>query len=278
MSLCVYIARVVVVPSIVALFASTVSSQQQSMAYNSIDDMLARLNVQAPAPPVGQTAESIIAAFVKGESQVRDALNQHTFKRDVVLQTIGPDGAVTGEYIRDSQFIFDDRGNRIEQVTFHPPSTIREMRITREDIQDLAGAQLLGIDISETSKYKLTYAGEDRLNEKRVYVLLVEPAVTPDPHHMNNRFFVGRVWIDPDSFQILKVRGVVEPHGKQRFPTFETWRELQTAKLYLPTRTEADDVLHFPKYDVNYRIRVRYYDYKQFAGKLRITEINERGN
>jgi hypothetical protein len=278
MSLCVYIARVVVVVSIVSLFASTAGSQQQSMAYNSIDDILTRLNVQAPPPPVARTAESIVAAFVKSESQVREALNQHTFKREVVLQTIGPDGEVTGEYIRNSQFLFDNRGNRIEQVTYHPPSTIREMRITKEDIQDLAGAQLLGIDISETSKYKVTYAGEDRLDEKRVYILLVGPSVTPDPHHMNNRFFVGRVWIDADNFQILKVRGVVEPHGKQRFPTFETWREPQTAKLYLPARTEADDVLHFPKYDVNYRIRVRYYDYKQFASKLKITEIDGPGN
>ncbi|HEY6803250.1 MAG TPA: hypothetical protein VI306_06705 [Pyrinomonadaceae bacterium] len=275
MSLCIYIARLVVVVSLVALFAPTANSQQQSMTYNSTNDIL---NVQAPPPPVARTAESIVAAFVKSESQVRDALNQHTFKRDVVLQTIDANGQVTGEYIRNSQFLFDDRGNRIEQVTYHPPSTIREMRITKEDIQDLAGAQLLGIDISETSKYKLTYAGEDRLDEKRVYVLLVEPAVTPDPHHMNNRFFVGTVWIDSNNFQILRVRGVVEPHGKQRFPTFETWREPQTAKFYLPTRTEADDVLHFPKYDVNYRIRVRYYDYKQFASKLKITEIDEPGN
>jgi hypothetical protein len=215
---------------------------------------------------------------VKTEAQVRDALNQHTFKRDVVLQTIGPNGEVTGEYVRSSQFLFDDQGNRIERVTFHPPSTIREMRITREDVQDLAGAQLLGIDISETAKYKLTFAGDETFSGRRVYVLLVEPSVSPDPHRMNNRFFVGRVWIDSNSFQILKVKGVVEPHGKQRFPTFETCREPFNEQLYLPTRTEADDVLHFPKRDVKYRIRVRYYDYKLFAGKLKITEIDEPGN
>jgi hypothetical protein len=222
--------------------------------------------------------ESIVAAFVKTESQVREALNQHTFKRDVVLQTIGPNGQVTGEYIRNSQFLFDDQGNRIEQVSYHPPSTIREMRITKEDIQDLSGAQLLGIDISETANYRLSYAGEESLDGKRVYVLNVEPSAAPDPHHMSNRFFVGRVWIDSSNFQLLKVKGVVEPHGKQRFPTFETWRAPLTGQLYMPARTEADDVLHFPKRDVNYRIRVRYYDYKLFASKLKITEIDEPGN
>jgi hypothetical protein len=278
MSLCAYIARLVVVVSVAALSVSTVQSQQQSMAYNSTDDVLSRLNLHAPLPPVSRTPESIVAAFVKTETQVRDALNQHTFKREVVLQTIGPNGEVTGEYIRNSQFLFDDKGNRIEQVSFHPPSTIREMRITKEDIQDLAGAQLLGIDISETTKYNLTYLGEEQLEGRRVYVLNVEPAVSPDSHKMNNRFFVGRVWIDSSNFQLLKVRGVVEPHGKQRFPVFQTWREKLTEQLYLPVRTEADDVLHFPKRDVNYRIRVRYYDYKLFASKLKITEIDEPWN
>jgi hypothetical protein len=254
-------------------FLPTIRSQQSSAT-----DRLTVLNLQAPPPFVSFTPASIVTAFVKAEAEVREALNQHTFKRDVVLQTIGPAGEITGEYIRNSQFLFDDKGNRIERVTFHPPSTIREMRITKEDIQDLAGAQLLGIDISESGKYQFSYAGEDTLTGKRVYVLAVEPSKNPDSHHMSNRYFVGQVWIDADNFQILKVKGVVEPRGKQRFPIFETWREQLGPKLYLPTRTTADDVLHFPTRDVNYRIRVRYYDYKLFASKLKFTALDEPGN
>jgi hypothetical protein len=95
---------------------------------------------------------------------------------------------------------------------------------------------------------------------------------------MKERFFRGRVWIDTETFQIVKVRGVVEPTGKQRFPVFETWREQVNSTLRLPTRTVADDVLHFPNRDVNYRIRVKYYDYKLFASTLKITEIDKPGN
>ena len=245
---------------------------------NSLTDV-GRFNLEAaPIPPSLRTPESIIAKFITAEAQVRDALNQHTFKRDVVLQTIGPGGEVTGEYIRNSQFLFDDKGNRIERVTFHPPSTIREMRITKEDIQDLAGAQLLGIDISESSKYRLSYAGEDAVAGRRVYLLTVEPASVPDPHHMSNRYFSGQVWIDAQTFQILKIKGVVEPRGKQRFPIFETWREPMTASLFLPSRTLADDVLHFPNRDVHYRIQVRYYDYKLFASKLTVKDLDEPAN
>jgi len=226
-----------------------------------------------------RTSENILASFVKTETQVRAALNQHSFKREVVLHTIGPNGEVTGEYIRRSEFLFDDRGNRIERVTYHPLSTIREMRITKEDIQDLAGAQLLGIDITESGKYRLTYRGAEMLNGKRLYVLNVEPAFQPNPYRMSERYFRGTLWIDAATYQMVRVRGTVEPQGKQRFPQFETWRDaLATStnvSFAFPSRTEADDVLHFPHRHVNYRIRVRYYDYKLFASTVSVKELDQ---
>lgn len=226
-----------------------------------------------------RTPQTIIESFLRTETQLREALKQHAFKREVVLQTIGPNGEVTGQYVRNSEFLFDDDGRRIERVTYHPPSTIREMRITREDIQDLAGAQLLGIDITESAKYRLTYRGEELLAGRRLYVLNVEPAVPPNPYRMSERYFRGAVWIDAATYQMVRVKGTVEPQGKQRFPQFETWREILStptnAAFAFPSRTEADDVLHFPKRDVNYRIRVRYYDYKLFASTVSVKELDQ---
>lgn len=222
-----------------------------------------------------QTRDPIVSSFIRTEAELREALKQHTFKRDVVLQTIGPKGQVTGQYIRNSEFIFDDRGNRIERVTYHPPSTIREMRITKEDIQDLAGAQLLGVDILDTAKYRFTYAGDELLEGRQTHVLTVEPAVKPDPHRMKERYFRGSLWIDAVTFHMVKVKGKVEPQGKQRFPEFQTWRAPVNESHSFPTRTEADDVLHFPNRSVNYRIRVRYYDYRLFASTVSVKEIDE---
>ena len=260
------------------LFSTLLAMAQQSSiaslrSSNTVPNVL--MASDTATPPLMVTPAAILAAFLKTETQVREALNQHTFKRDVVLQTIGRDGQITGEYTRNSQFWFDDKGNRSEHVLYHPPSTIREMRITREDIQDLAGAQLLGIDIVESTKYRFSYTGSEMLEGRRVYVVSVEPTGKPDPHHMSERFFRGCVWIDAQLFQVVKIKGVVEPHGKQRFPVFETWREPISAALFLPARTEADDTLHFAKRDVRYRIRVRYYDYKIFASKLKVTEVDE---
>jgi hypothetical protein len=249
-----------------------------SVQQTAVRDQADILNTEPPLMRL-RTPETIVESFLRTEAQLRQALNQHTFKREVVLQTIGPNGEVTGEYLRNSEFLFDDRGRRIERVTYHPRSTIREMRITREDIQDLAGAQLLGVDITETAKYRVTYRGQELLAGQRVYVLNVEPAVEPNPYRMTERYFRGAVWVDAATYQMVRVKGTVEPQGKQRFPQFETWREIlgkpTNAAFAFPSRTEADDVLHFPNRNVNYRIRVRYYDYKLFASTVSVKELDQ---
>jgi hypothetical protein len=254
--------------------APFVMAQQNSLASANTRAGVIHVSMDSEPPPMPLSPKAIIAAFLKAEADTREALNQHTFKRDVVLQTIGPNGQVTGEYIRNSQFLFDDRGNRIERVVYHPSSTIREMRITREDIQDLAGAQLLGVDIAEAGKYRLSYGGTELLDSRTAFVIDVAPATTPDSQNMKERFFVGRVWIDGETFRVIKVRGVVEPHGKQRFPMFETSRSLVAEALVFPNLTTADETLRFPARDVHYRINVRYYDYRRFASKVTITEMD----
>jgi hypothetical protein len=251
------------------LLSPTGIAQQPSL--NSTNRMEVRPNIDGEPPPM--SPQSILALFVKTESRVREALNQHTFKRNVTLQTIGPQGEITGEYIRNSQFLFDDKGNRIERVFYHPSPTIRQLKITNEDIQDLAGAQLLGIDITEKTKYQLTYAGPAEFGSQALFAFDVTPIQQPNPHRMKERFFVGRVWADARTFQIVKVKGIVEPGGKQRFPVFQTVRESAGGGFSFPVSTNADDILHFPQYDVRYRVTVKYYDYQRFAAKLTITEI-----
>lgn len=235
----------------------------------------AGLRRNAPSPPRPANSAQLIKNFIAAESKFRAAMLQFSFKRDVVLQTIGDKGQVTGEYIRSSSFVLDDRGQRIEQVLFHPPSTIKSMKITKEDVQDLAGSQLFGLEPDEMDAYNFSYLGEEKLDGRAVYAIDVSPKQTPDPHKMRARFFVGKIWIDATSFQIVKLRGVTEPQGKQRFPNFETERGLRVEGLLFPTKTFADDVLRFPQTEIHYRIAVRYYDFKRFASEVKIVEIDE---
>ena len=257
------------------LFLATIINVHGQQSQANITDVAPMTPVDVPEPPPPPTsANQVLDQFVKAEKLVRDSMNQHMFKRDVLLQTVDPNGEVNGSYIRRSEFIFDDRGNRLERVLYHPAPSLQKMKITKEDIQDLAGAQLLGIDVTEQSKYRLAFVGAEMLGNRSVFAIDITPHLKPNPHKMRERFFVGRIWIDAKTFQIVKVLGKVEPQGKQRFPTFQTWRETPQGDLLFPTRTHADDILRFPQFNVHYRVQVKYYDYKLFTGKVTVKDVD----
>ena len=234
--------------------------------------------LESPAHARGKTetpaANEILARFIQTETQFRETLIHYSFKRDVVLQTIGANGEVTGEYLRNSIFVLNDRGERVEKVTFHPKSTMKDLTITQEDIQDLAGSQLFGLELGDLNAYNLSYLTPAELDGRLVHVISIGPKQTPDPHHMKARFFVGKVYVDAETFQAIKLEGITEPHGKQRFATFTTHRSMIVSGLLVPSTTSADDVLHFPRKDVRYRISVRYYDFKKFASRVSIVALD----
>jgi hypothetical protein len=258
---------------LLALLCTSTSHAQETTAPAANNASEIAMNAPPP-PPTRPTADLIIRNFVAAETKLRETLVQFSFKREVVLQTLGAQEKVTGEYIRNSVFVLDDRGERVEQVLYHPKPTIKELKITREDIQDLAGSQLFGVELTDLNSYNLSYLGEENLDGHLRYLIAVSPRQVPDARHMHSRFFVGRFWIDPVTFQAVCVEGTTEPHGKQRFPTFKTARQIETENLRFPSSTSADDVLRFPHKDVHYRITIRYYDFKRFAGRVKIVEID----
>jgi hypothetical protein len=224
----------------------------------------------------GLDVERIIRTFTAKETEFRKALNAYAFRRDATIQTIGMGGQITGEYHRESQFVFAEGGDRFEKITYFPLSTLTEITMTQEDLEDLGGVQPFALEASKINLYNFNYVGTERLDELDTYVFDVAPKVVPKK--VSERFFQGRIWVDEKDLQIVKVRGKGVPEGKQRFPVFETYREQVDGKYWFPTYTYADDELVFPKgQTVHLRMRVRYTDYKRFGSKVRVIEESEPG-
>ena len=220
--------------------------------------------------------ERIIRAFTAKETEFRQALNNYSFQRDAVVQTIGMGGQITGEYRRVSKFTFNDAGERFERITFFPLSTLTEVSFTQEDLEDLGGVQPFALEASKINLYDFTYAGRERLDELDTYVFDVAPKVLPKK--VSERFFQGRVWVDDRDLQIVKVRGKGVPEGDQRFPVFETYREQIDGRFWFPTYTSVNDELVFPNGQVvHIRMLVRYTDFRRFKGTVRIIEEGEPG-
>jgi hypothetical protein len=218
--------------------------------------------------------QKIIRAFTAKETEFRKALSEYAFKRDATIQTIGPAGEVTGEYHRVSQFVFTDQNERFEKITYFPPPTLTELTFTQEDLEDLGGVQPFALEASVIDQYDFKYVGKEQLDELHTYVFDVAPKVLPKK--VSERRFEGRIWVDDEDLQIVKVRGKAVPQGKQRFPLFETYRQQIDGRYWFPTYTSADDELVFPKGEVvHVRMLVRYTDYKRFGSKVTVTEIGE---
>jgi hypothetical protein len=221
--------------------------------------------------------DKTIRAFTAKETEFRRALAQYAFQRNALIQTIGIGGEVTGEYHRSSRFVFDDHDQRFEKITFFPPPTLTELIITNEDLEDLGGVQPFALEASKIGQYKIKYFGKEHIDELDTYVFDVEPKIMPKKE--SERFFQGRIWVDQDDLQIVKVRGKGVPEGKQRFPVFETWRQQIDGRYWFPTYTRADDVLNFPSgQSVHVRMVVRYDEYKKFRSKVKVTEVGDPEN
>jgi hypothetical protein len=220
--------------------------------------------------------ERIIRTFAQKETEARRALNQYSFQRDAVIQTIGAGDEVTGEYRRTSQFVFDDAGQRFERITFFPQPTLTEVSFTNEDLEDLGGVQPFALEASKIGQYDFTYVGTEKVDELNTYVFDVAPKVMPKK--VSERFFQGRVWVDDRDLQIVKVRGKGVPEGKQRFPTFETYREQIDGKYWFPTYTYADDTLTFKGGGtVHFRMRIKFTDFQRLRGRATVIEEGKPG-
>ena len=153
---------------------STVSAYQTSSSRN--------------APP---SIPEVIRRFAEAETQNRIARNNYTFTQDFDLVTIGEAGSVTGRFHRVSDIVLDDRGNRIEKITFFPSSTLTSLQITNEDMQDLAGVQPFALATEDIPKYQIDYAGKEKIDELTTYIFDVKPRSMVK----GERYLEGRVWV-----------------------------------------------------------------------------------
>lgn len=221
---------------------------------------------------VQPSVEEIIRRFASAESENKVARNNYTFTQDVDIRTVGAGDSITGRYHRVSDIVYDDRGVRVERITYFPPSTLTAISVTKEDLQDLAGVQPFALTLEDLPKYQVDYAGKERVDELDTYTFEVRPR----RFEKDERFFQGKIWVDDRDFQIVKVAGRAVPEVKdQKFPAFETYRQNIDDRYWFPTYVYVDDVLEFKRAAVHVRMVVRYTNYKKFGGTIRIGEGTE---
>ena len=104
------------------------------LAQTNCDEGTGPLN---PAQPQGMTPQQIIEKFGAKEEIFRQALNNYVYTQDITVQEL--DGStVSGEFRLVQEITYDDKGGRIENVTFAPQNTLRQLVLSREDYRIFA--------------------------------------------------------------------------------------------------------------------------------------------
>lgn len=219
----------------------------------------------------------IINNVTAKEKEFREALTNYVFNRKATIQTVGFGGQVTGEFRRDSFMTFSSEGARFEKILFAPISTLTDLRITPEDLEDLGGVNAFALEPSVLNLYNFTFIGKEKIDELDLYVFDVAPKVIPDPKKSNQRLFVGRIWIDDQDLQIVKSKGKAVPETKDnKFPIVETWRENVDGKYWFPAyaiSTGTDGELVFGSGQVvRMNLKIVYSDYKEGKSEVKILD------
>ena len=216
-------------------------------------------------PPKGVSVEELIRKLSERENKAREAREHYTFTQDVLVQTL--DGKTAdGQFHEITQVSYGEKGKRIESVKFAEQSTLRGVQLTAEDVDDVRFFMPWMLTTDEVSQYKLSYAGQQHVDDLDTYVLHVEPKT----EEKNKRYFQGRIWVDNRDLQIVKLCGksvpdVLKVKKKQPMdirPMFVGYRQYVDGNWF-PAYAKVDDTLHFNNDSIHIRQIVKFTAYKR---------------
>src|SRR5262245_15779658 len=224
-------------------------------------------NEQPPIP-----TDEIIQKFADKEKEFRSARANYVYRQDIRVQTLNANDRVTGEWRQVWDVTFDASGKRVERVVSAPASTLNDIQLTSQDLQDFREIQPFVLTSDDIAKYDVKYLGKEMVDEIDCYVF----DVAPKKIEKDQRYFQGQVWVDDKDLQIVKTYGKAVPDLKTKdnenlFPRFETYREQIDGKYWFPTYTRAVDTLQFSGRAQRIREIIKYDNYKKFEANVKLT-------
>ncbi len=254
----VRVRRSLIVLVMIGLSAAAAYSQTDCAEGNGLLDSNAPKDIALP---------DLTAKIALAENKVRDARLHSSYTEDVMVQTL--DGTkVDGQFHRVTKISYDDRGKRLENVTFAEVSTLRGVELSAEDLDDIRVFMPWVLSSDEAPQYNLKYLGQQHVDDLDTYVFLVDPK----KEEKNKRYFQGRIWVDNHDLQVVKLCGKSVPevlHLKKKKnapqeirPTFVTWRQFVDGN-WLPAYSRVDDTLHFEAQSIHIREIVKFTGYQR---------------
>jgi hypothetical protein len=210
------------------------------------------------------SATDILAGAARNGQTAIEALRGYSYYAELTLQTVSQSDTVTGEYYHFSQITFDSDGSQREKV-FESKSTLpKEVFVGTNALNNMTRVYRFTITPDVLAQYEFAYVGRERVDELNTFVFDVKPKVKlPDPAKSHDRYLKGRVWIDDQDLQVVKVAGEALPEQfAHRTPRFETYFQ-NYDKYWFPAYTTADDDVRAGDRRTRVVVKVRFTGYKK---------------
>ena len=241
---------------IFGLWLAVAEAQTDCAEGNAVLDM---------TPPKNMSPQELIQKFTAEESKLKAARSHYAYTQDVLVQTLNGK-AVDGQFHEITSVSYDDKGKRLENVSFAEQSTLRGIQLSAEDMDDVRVFMPWIVTTEEVPQYNLTYAGQQHVDDLDTYVFHVEP----QKEEKNKRYFQGRIWVDSRDLQVVKLCGKSIPdtlHVKKHQPMeirpmFVSYRQIVDG-YWFPAYARVDDTLHFQTESVHVREVVKFTGYKR---------------
>src|SRR5713226_4458185 len=89
------------------------------------------------------TAADIVRRVADAEGETETARNQYAYRQSVTIQELSEHGAAVGEYRDVRDVIFSPTQERTELVVGSPLTTLKNLKLTDEDFEDIRNIQPL---------------------------------------------------------------------------------------------------------------------------------------
>jgi len=219
---------------------------------------------ETPAPP-SLPPEEIIKRFSQKEDEFLAARSRHTSRKSIRIQEFGPDGKLSGEFLRVTETAPGSDGRPAVKVIEKPQSTLQHAFLAPEDIEALDRVPAYPLTTSQLPKYNLKYIGKEQVDEIDCYIFQVKPKIL----ERTRGLFDGVIWVDAKYIEVVKTYGkwVMEQGDapiltQYPFALFETYRENVGGKYWFPNYSRSDDTLHLKDQDVSIRLVIKWSDFK----------------
>lgn len=212
--------------------------------------------------------EEVIKAFSAKESEFYEAWKQYTYRQIADVRILSVDGVPVKERLTlVSDVIFHDDGTR-EVKVIQKRGGLRSVGWTDEDTDVINNLQPFALTSKELPNYNLKYQGKERVDELDCYVFSVKPKSTSGARL--GRYFEGKIWVDDQDLQIVRTVGKPVPQSRDnKFPEFETIRQIVDDQYWFPVWTHAEERLRFGSV-THVEETITYESYKRFGAKATI--------